>query len=151
MTITEKLKEKGFDTVPAGFYRQIAVWKSWYDGNVRDFHNFQVFNGQAHVQCRRYTMGMAKKTAEDWANLLMNEKVSITLEGQAEQDFFDQVCRENNFTVKISEMQELKAGLGTAAYVVNAVGLFVQEDTGGLRGGRIKLDYVPAPNIFPLT
>ena len=149
MTIIEKLKEKGFDTVPASFYQRIEVWKSWYDGDVRTFHSFQVFNGQAHVQCRRYTMGMAKKTAEDWANLLMNEKVSITLEGRAEQDFFDQVCRENNFAVKISEMQELKAGLGTAAYVVNAVGLTVQG--GGLRGGRIKLDYVPAPNIFPLT
>ena len=109
MNIFEKLKERGFDTVPESFYTTIGVWKSWYEGEVKDFHRYKVFNGQNHVQCRRYTMGMAKKVCEDWANLLMNEKVKITLEGTKEQDFFDSVCADNNFAVKISEMQELKA------------------------------------------
>lgn len=129
----------------------IGVWKSWYDGNVKKFHDFQVFNGQTHVQCHRYTLGMAKKVSEDWANLLMNEKVSITLEGKAEQEFFDQVCRDNNFQVKINEMQELKAGLGTAAYVARVSGAETRPDTGAVTGGRVRLDYVTAPDIFPLT
>jgi len=101
-----------------------------------------------------YTMGMAKKVAEDWANLLLNEKVSITLEGEKEQKFFDDVCRTNNFEVKANEMQEMKAGLGTAAYVARVDGAQVREDTGELVDGSkasIRLDYVTAPNIFPLT
>ena len=73
MNILEKLKEKGYDTIPAEFYGQIDAWKSWYDGNVRGFHDYQVFNGQKTVQCRRYTLGMGKKVAEDWANLLLND------------------------------------------------------------------------------
>lgn len=60
-------------------------------------------------------LGMAKKVCEDWANLLMNEKVQITLEGQKEQEFIDRVLTSNNFTVKANEMQEMKSALGTVA------------------------------------
>lgn len=152
MNILEKLKEKGYDTIPQEFYSQIDLWQSWYDGNVRDFHNYRVFNGQKTVQCRRYTLGMGKKVAEDWANLLMNERVKITLEGKKEQTFFDSVCKANNFAVKANEMQEMKAGLGTAAYVARISGLTVKEDSGRIvGGGEIRLDYVIAPNIFPLS
>lgn len=112
MSIIRILQDKGFNTIPEDFYTKIGVWKSWYDGNVKDFHNFQVFNGQNRVKCRRYTLGMGKKVAEDWANLLMNEKVAITLEGNKEQEFFDAVCQDNNFLVKANEMQEMKSDWG---------------------------------------
>lgn len=157
MNILEKLKEKGYDTVPAEFYSQIDLWKSWYDGDVRGFHDYRVFNGQKTVQCRRYTLGMGKKVAEDWANLLVNERVKITLEGQKEQEFFDSVCKANNFWVKANEMQEMKAGLGTVAYVprvtnaqfggfLGKIGRFL-----GIGKTTIKIDYVTAQNIFPLS
>lgn len=153
MNLFEKLKERGFDTVPESFYTQIGVWKSWYDGEVKSFHQYKVYNGISHVRCHRYTMGMAKKVSEDWANLLMNEKVSITLEGNKEQEFFDAVCRDNNFLVKANEMQEMKSALGTAAYVPRVVGATVNADTGELTGKAqaIKIDYCIAPDILPLS
>lgn len=152
LNIYEILKQKRYDTVPSDFYSQIDLWKRWYDGNVKNFHNYQVFNGQSHVQCKRYTLGMGKKVAEDWANLLMNEKVKITLEGQKEQAFFDSVCKANNFEVKSNEMQEMKSALGTAAYVARVTDLTVKIDTGRVAGGgKIKLDYVTAQNIMPLS
>ena len=153
MNIFEKLKERGFDTVPESFYTTIGIWKSWYEGEVKSFHMYKVFNGQKQVQCRRYTMGMAKKVSEDWANLLMNEKVKITLEGKAEQEFFDSVCTENNFMVKASEMQEAKSAVGTVAYVPRIVGAMVNPETGFVSGNAesIKLDYCTAENIFPLS
>lgn len=153
MKIFEVLKQRGFTTVPEDFYDHIGVWKSWYEGEAKDFHCYKVFNGQKHVQCRRYTMGMAKKVCEDWANLLMNEKVKITLEGKQEQDFFDSVCADNNFPVKISEMQELKAAIGTVAYIPRVVGVTVNPSTGAISGAAeaIKLDYCTAENIFPLS
>lgn len=87
-----------------------------------------------------------------WVDYLMNEKVKITLEGQKEQEFFDSVCKANNFEVKANEMQELKSGLGTAAYVGRVTGLTMKEDTGRITGGgEVKIDYVTAPNIFPLS
>lgn len=153
MNIFDKLKERGFDTVPESFYTTIGIWKSWYEGEVKSFHMYKVFNGQKQVQCRRYTMGMAKKVSEDWANLLMNEKVKITLEGEKEQEFFYSVCKENNFLVKASEMQEAKSAMGTVAYVPRIVGAMVNPETGFVSGNAesIKLDYCTAENIFPLS
>lgn len=153
MNIFEKLKERGFDTVPESFYSNISVWGSWYDGDVKNFHRYSVFNGQKKVQCKRYTMGMGKKVCEDWANLLMNEKVKITLEGKKEQAFFDHVCTENNFLVKVSEMQEMKSAIGTVAYIPRVVGVSVNPETGAVSGyaNGIKLDYCTAENIFPIS
>lgn len=151
MSVIKILQDMGFHTVPEDFYTKIGIWKSWYDGNVRNFHNFTVFNGQNAVNCRRYTMGMGKKVAEDWANLLLNEKVKITLEGEKEQEYFDSVCKANNFLVKANEMQEMKSALGTAAYVARISG--TADTRNGLvrGGGDVQLDYVTAQNIFPLS
>lgn len=153
MTIVQKLKELGYDTVPESFYDSISAWKSWYDGDVKDFHNYTVFNGIGRVKCHRYTMGMAKKVSEDWANLLMNEKVSITLEGEAEQAFFDMVCMDNNFAVKVNEMQELKSAYGTAAYVISPVGTQINAASGEVVGNSdgLRIDYCIASDIYPIS
>ena len=154
MNIFQKLKELGFDTVPNDFYTQnIDKWQQWYEGKVNKFHTYKVYNGSSYVTCQRYSTGMAKKVAEDWANLLMNEKVSITLEGEAEQAFFDEVCKANNFAVKCNEMQEKKAALGTGAYVFSVSGVPVNEESGVLEGNgeSIHIDYVAAQDIIPLS
>ena len=110
MNILEKLKGLGFDTVPEEFYKQnVDVWQSWYEGKVNSFHKYKLYNGKKFVKLERFSVGMGKQVCEDWANLLMNEKVKITLEGKKEQEFFDSVCKANNFVVKVNEMQEKKA------------------------------------------
>lgn len=147
-----KLKELGFKTVPESFYSNIDVWKSWYDGDVASFHHYTVYNGQRRIPCDRYGLGMAKKVCEDWANLLMNEKVKITLEGEKEQAFFDDVCKKNSFEIKSSELEELTFFGGTTAIVVRAVDVPVNEQTGDVQGaGRLLLDYAYMPNIYPLS
>lgn len=154
MNIQKKLKELGFDSVPQSFYSLIGEWKEWYDGEVKDFHKYSVFNGLEYLECHRYSLGMAKKVCEDWANLLLNEKVSITLEGEAEQRFVGEVLSSNNFRVKGNEQQERKAWSGTAAIVPHIVGMVVEETDGDIRvkePGRIRLDYYTAPCIYPLS
>ena len=74
MTIIDKLKELGFATVSAGFYGKVLEWKSWYEGDVKEFHRYRVRNGAGMVSCKRYSLNMGKKIPEDWANLLMNER-----------------------------------------------------------------------------
>lgn len=147
------LREKGFDVVQPSIYDAIKSWRSWYDGKVADFHNYRVFNGQINVDCNRMSLGMAKRVCEDWANLLENEKTLITLEKPEEQEFFDSVCAANNFEVKISEMQELKSALGTAAYVLRVEGVEIDPDTGEIGGNAdgIKIDYITADRIYPLS
>ena len=148
-----KLNELGYTTIPDSFYSKAYEWKSWYQGDVKGFHNYTVQNGERQVNCRRYSLGMGKKLCEDWANLLMNEKVEITLEGQKEQDFIDLVLTENNFTVKANEMQELKSALGTVAYVPRVIGQEISESGDIVPGNAsgIVLDYVTIENIYPLS
>lgn len=148
--IFRKLKELGYTAASENFYEYVDDWRSWYQGEVKHFHRYRVRNGDKVVNCKRYSLGMAKKLCEDWANLLMNEKVSITLEGEKEQEFVDGIFSDNNFAVKINEMQELKAALGTVAYVPRVVGQEVGENgIGGADG--IAIDFVTAENIFPLS
>lgn len=95
---------------------------------------------------------MGKKIPEDWANLLMNEKVKITLEGAKEQEFVDRVFEENNFLVKSNEMQEMTFALGTVAFIPRVVGMEATE-AGPIPGSAsgIVLDYVTVENIWPIA
>lgn len=146
MTVSEKLKELGYTTVSEDFYSKIEEWKSWYVGEVNKFSWYKIRTGKSTVKCRRFSLGMAKKLAEDWANLLMNEKVKITVEDQKAQEFIDSVFTSNNFYVKVNEMQELKSALGTVAYVPRVVG-----QKQGEAAEEIQLDYVTADNIRPIS
>lgn len=153
MTVIDKLKQLGYTTIPEEFYTQVSSWKSWYQGNVKGFHRYKRYNGHDWVNCDRVTLGMGKKVCEDWANLLMNEKVQITLEGQKEQKFVDRVLTENNFTVKANEMQEMKSALGTVAYIPRVVGQEVNDGGNPVPGNAsgIALDYVTVEHIYPLA
>lgn len=152
MNIQKKLRELGFNSIPQSFYGRVKGWKEWYDGNVHDFHKYSVYNGIEYLECHRFTVGMGKKVCEDWANLLMNEKVAITLEGEAEQAFVDSVFADNNFKAKGNELQERKAAGGTVAIVPYVSGMIVDSENGAVsNSGKIKLNYCTAMSIYPLT
>ena len=86
MNIFNYFKKAGIDTVDATFYRKIAEWMSWYNGNVRNFSFYKVYNGRGtYKRCKRKSLGMAKKLSEDIADLLLNERVTITLSDNTTQ------------------------------------------------------------------
>ena len=59
----------------------MAIWKSWYRGNVNDFHYFQMKMADGTTkQCERLTMNISKKVCEDISKLLWSEKVQIKLD-----------------------------------------------------------------------
>lgn len=156
MTIREYLQQMGYATVPETFYELMRMWEEWYRGDVRSFHHYTVNNGGRHIQCRRDTLNMAKRVCEDWANLLMNEQVRITLGGEngasAEQEFFDRVAKSNNLRVRLNESQEMKAACGTMAYLPYAADVELNAQTGEpIGGGTVKVMCVPAENIYPLS
>ena len=152
--IHEKLRELGYSPFDEAFYTaRLPEWERWYEGNVKDFHTYFIYNGTRRVRQRRFSLGMAKKVSEDWANLLMNEKVKIHVSGAEEQRFFDAFCRENRFDACVNSMQERKAALGTAAYVFAVDGLRWSPEAGTVQGPgkRIALTCLDAPHIIPLS
>lgn len=151
MDIFSYFKNHDIDTVDAAFYRTIRVWQSWYCSNVRKFHRYKVYRGNGtSINCTRYALGMAKKVCEDLADLLLNEKVTITVSDQATDNFVKQVLEDNAWGELGNEYQERKAALGTVAYVVYIRDGQVDE-AGNMTGGRIGINYVGAQDIFPTS
>lgn len=151
MNIFNYFKKAGIDTVDASFYRKIAEWVSWYEGNVRNFSFYKVYSGRGtYKRCRRKSMGMAKKLSEDIADLLLNERVTITLDDEATHNFVHQVLDDNRFLVMGNEYQERKAFTGTIAYIPYLDSAEITEE-GTVISGKISINYVDAPNIFPVS
>ena len=146
------LNALGYKTVKQDYYSQIELWEEWYKGPVKKFHNYNIWNGQKFVECKKMTAGMAKKVAEDWADLCMSEKVAITLDGKKEQEFWDSVCVNNNFKIMSNRYEELAFALGTSAIVARVDGMTVDGNGAAVGNtGEIKFDYIQAKHIFPLT
>lgn len=151
MDIFSYFKDKGIDTLNPTYYKQIEVWRSWYNSNVRKFHKYKVYRGNGtSVHCTRYSLGMAKKVCEDMADLLLNEKVTITVADQTTDTFVKKVLESNTWEELGNEYQEWKAALGTAAYVVYIKDAVIDEN-GNMTGGDIGINFVEASNIFPTS
>lgn len=151
MNVIDKLRSLGYDSIDASWYTRVDTWNSWYKGNVVKFHDYTVYNGQHRIKCQRYTLGMAKKVCEDWANLLMNEKVKITLEDKAAQEFVDEVFKENEFEVNMNELQEKGAARGTYAVIPRIVNVNIDGKGNVIKGEKIVFDYITADRIFPIS
>lgn len=151
MDIFSYFREKGIDTLSPIFYRRIGIWRSWYNSNVRKFHRYKVYRGNGtSVNCTRYALGMAKKVCEDMADLLLNERVTITIADESTDKFVKQVLADNTWEELGNEYQERKAALGTVAYVVHIKDAVVDE-AGNMTGGTVGINYVEADNIFPTS
>lgn len=149
MNVFAYLKKKGIDTVDSSFCSQIKLWDSWYHGSVAKFHHYRIYNGSGkHTNCRRKSLGMAKKVCEDVADLLLNEKVKITIGDTKTSEFVNKVLKDANFSVKGNELQERKAACGTVAYVPYLTDMEIDE-AGNVISAKVKIDYVVARNIYP--
>lgn len=152
MNIIKYLNKSGYDTLNSGFYTLIDTWQSWYIGSVRKFHRYKMWNGKEHVACKRLGLGMAKKISEDIADLLLNERVQITIQDNTTSDFVMEVLNANNFFVVGNDYQERKAYTGTVAYVPYLNNIRIDGNGDILTGsGDVKINYVSAENIYPLS
>lgn len=140
--LKQQLHTKGIDIPNQEYYNIIEVWKSWYSGNVDDFHfyNQKLADGTT-AQFERKTMSMAKKGSEDMMKLNWSSKCDIKLGNEEKTkklwDVLD--SKQNNFTIMFPQMLELTFALGTTAMVEYKDGL-----------GRTRIEYInDAQMIFP--
>ena len=136
--IRQYLIEKKYSTASDETYSHIDEWLDWYQGDVPKFHNYTVYNGAVSTKHKRYRLGMAKKVCEDWANLLLNEKVSIKA-GEYETRL-NEILSDNNFKIRGNQLVELAFALGTGAFVEYKDG-----------DGNVIVDFVRADMIYPLS
>ena len=135
--IKDYLEKLGYKTASDKTYSHINEWLEWYEGEVEKFHKYKIFNGTTTTTHDRYRMGMAKKICEDWANLLLNEKVAI--QASEYENRLTEILESNNFLVRANQLIEQSFALGTGAFVEY------------ISGDDILIDYVRADMIYPLS
>lgn len=137
--IIQFLKALGYTTVDKSYYSMIRLWERWYKGRVPSVHNYIQYNGKTRIKRCRKSLGMAKKVCEDWANLLLNEKVEIKADDEEIDAAVADVLEYNKFHTYVNQLIEKAFAVGTGALV---------EYTDG---DDIIIDYISAQSIFPLA
>ena len=135
--IREWLDENKYNTATDEIYSHILEWLEWYQNDVEKFHRYKVFNGVSTKEEERYKLGLAKKVCEDWANLLLNEKVAIKAGNYGKR--LQKILDNNNFLVRANQLIEMAYALGTGAIVEY------------LDGEEVMIDYIRADMIYPLS
>lgn len=137
-TVRQYLIDQKLHTASDDTYSHIDEWLDWYKGDVEKFHTYTIWNGVVATVQKRYRLGMAKKICEDWANLLLNEKVAIKA-GDYEKRL-NEILEKNNFRVRGNQLVEMAFALGTGAFVE-----YLDSD------GEVLIDYIRADMIYPLS
>lgn len=152
----EKFLENNYNYNPAiknVIASYIKQWKSWYKGNVRNFHNYFIYNGDVKVPQKRYTMNMPKEISEDWSDILWSEKCKISMKDDTNQNLFNELADELDLNVVINQNIEKSGSLGTCATVVSVYDLELNNDTMVLKtdNAKTRIDVVDIDWIFPLS
>lgn len=132
------LLDQKYNVAPDETYSHIDEWLEWYQNDVEKFHHYKLYNGMVVTSQDRYRLGMAKKVCEDWANLLLNEKVAI--KAGAYDKRLGEILEANNFYVRGNQLVELSFALGTGAFVE-----YKDADD------NVIIDYIRADMIYPLS
>ncbi len=137
--VIEYLRNRGYDCVDDSYYRLIELWQKWYSGKVPAVHNYTQYNGKKKLRRSRKSIGLAKTVAEDWANLLLNEKVEIAIDEESARKRIQEILNGNQFEERGNQLVELVFALGTGATVE-----YMDGDT-------VKIDYIRAGMIYPMS
>lgn len=131
----------------------IDQWKSWYKGNVRNFHNYYIYNGNKKVNQKRFTMNMAKEISEDWSDMLWSEKCKISMDSDQSQNEFDDLVNELDLYVLINKALEKSGALGTECAVASVYDLIENEDGMyiDVSNAKTRVDLVDVDWTYPLS
>ena len=138
--IASVLSKKGINLVVGSIYDLQQIWKSWYRGNVNDFHYYTLRVDGKEEQCERKTMNMPKKVCEDIAKLLWTEKTRIELSNKNATKRLWEVLdsKENSFTVNFPVFLEKALAIGT--------GVLVEYEN---ENGKTVIDYLDGTVFIP--
>lgn len=138
--IASVLSKKGINLVVGNIYDFQQIWKSWYRGNVNDFHYYTLKVNGKDEKCERKTMNMPKKVCEDIAKLLWTEKTRIELSNKNATKRLWEVLdsKENSFTVNFPIFLEKALAIGT--------GVLIEYEN---ENGKTVIDYLDGTVFIP--
>ena len=152
--ILNYLRNEGYGTVSTEYYNFIQVWENWWKNQVK-FHNYHDSTGKER---KMYTLGMAKRLAEDWSSILFSEKDEIktkcnaVLQTKANNKFLELQLENMKLYEDLPETLEKGMAMGTAGAVLRIKYAEVTKGANIKANDRTKLDiiYLSAKQIIPL-
>jgi len=130
------LEKQGYRLIDKNYRQFIQTAREWFEGYCPDFHDYKVRVQRTQRKLKRYSLGAAKMVCEDYATLLLNEKVQINADGFKS---LPDLLRDNRFFERGNRLVEWAFALGTGAMVE-----FMEAD------GRTVIDYIRGDLIYPL-
>lgn len=154
MQLETFFKRLGYDIEPRSkMLPYIDKWRSWYKGDVASFHHYNVYNGNKTIHMNRKSLKLAKKSSQDFAGYLMNEKVKFNFGDEKTGEYMNSILDHNCFYVMANEAIEKMCALGTGAFVLSLNDLIYDENTGYIdsKESDLKIQFVTADKIIPLS
>lgn len=148
-----KTKYNYDETIKDNMQTNIDQWKSWYQGNVKGFHNYFIYNGRNKVKQQRFTLNMSKEISEDWSDILWSEKCKISMKDENSNTQFVELTNKLDLYVLINQVLEKAGALGTAGTVVSIYDIKASEDNLVLdvSEAKTRIDIVDVDDIYPLS
>lgn len=153
------LKDLGYEVCNElqEYYKRIDLWRYYWKGYDPKFHEYTTTNVRKQpLKIKRKSMKMAKKVAEDWASLLLNDKTYVKLGDKEEksQTFLtgDEVEQQggvfglSKFWKQGNRTVEKSYALGTAIFYLDLVNSYVTN--GKLGADNVKIKYIKDPKQF---
>lgn len=137
--VIEFLQSKQISVIKEDIDTKLKVWEAWYKGHVDGFHKYQIYGGKKKINKKRRTLNMAQRVCQDWADLLLNEKVKITIADKHTQEVLNQLLHQINFFVKGNNLIE-------AAFAKGG-GIFIQY----FDGKKVSQKYVTQDFMYPIS
>lgn len=133
------LARRGYAAQDTETRSRIPLWAAWYQGYVKEFHKYNYYNGMQYLDAQKKSLSMAKYVCEDWANLLLNERVQISVD-EGWQERLQELLIDRKWWLNANRLVEQAFALGTGAFVE-------------YRGAddEPQIDYYRADMIFPLS
>ncbi len=137
--VVDYLKTKSINVISEKIDEKLKVWKQWYKGKVGDFHSYQLYNGSKKMNRSRQTLNMASRVCQDWADLLLNERVDISIDDKYTQEVLNKLLKQTNFHVRGNNLIEMAFALGG--------GFFIQY----WDGEKTSQKYISQEYVYPIT
>lgn len=154
MKLKEFIKSKGYDIDDKEIMQPYQnEWLGWYKGSVPKFQNYKIYNGNKEIKCKRYTLNTAKKVCEDFANLLLNEKVEYHIGNEQTQSIINDILDENDFYCMANQQIEKMCALGECAFVLSLGNLLYDKENEVIstQEAKLQIAYLTSDKIFPLS
>lgn len=145
--VKRKLNELGYTYCCDITYDYIAICDAWYCNEpIKDFHERKTIQGGKYELNR---LNFAKRLCSDEANLC--EVIEINAgKNNAQFEEIRKIFEHNSFATMYRRQLERMTANGTVGAYVRIAGA-EEYDDGSLKGGDIKINYVDARGIIPLT